>query len=520
MFKTYFTTEQLLPLFPSLLLIVSSILVLHYKERTRLAMILLIFGALGLRVWAALLDPFLNLWDEQYHALVAKNLMSYPFKPMLIVDPVLPYGIHEWDRNHIWLHKQPLYLWQIAASFKLFGINEFTLRLPSVLLSTAVTYCIYRMGKLSLNPRAGFYAALLWALSSFGLNLVSGRHVCDHNDVAFVSYITASLWAWTEYEHSGKKKWIFIIGLLAGMAVLVKWLTGMLVFGAWGMAVLFDKEKRKILSSYLHIAYSVIVAVIVFLPWQLYILHTFPEEAKYNYALNAAHFTDVIPPHDGDAFFHYHAMQDLYGDSVVTPVIVILSFILLLFSIRNRTYRTAYAFTVLVVYTFFTLAATKMTAFCFPVCSIIFIAMGNVLDKIVAWLRTVLSRKAALIIAAGAVVLIGVLNLAIEKLQSMHTPWKPNDADMRYFRIVDKYMYKRLPQQLPEGDFVIFGCREREHVMVMFYTDYTAYDRVPDEKTIAELKSKGIKMAAYDYAWLPDHIRKDPGIIKIKPATP
>jgi len=43
-------------------------------------------GALGVRIFAAMLDPFLNTWDEQFHALVAKNMMANPFKPMLYAE--------------------------------------------------------------------------------------------------------------------------------------------------------------------------------------------------------------------------------------------------------------------------------------------------------------------------------------------------------------------------------------------------------------------------------------------------
>lgn len=519
MFKTYFSAEQLLPLYPSLLLILISILVFHYSGRTRPAVILLLLGALGMRIWAALLDPFLNPWDEQFHALIAKHMMAHPFMPMLYTDPVLPYNIADWDHNHVWLHKQPLYLWQIALSFKLFGLNEFALRLPSVLLSAAATFCIYRMGKLSVNVRIGFYAALLWALSSFGLNIVSGRQVCDHNDVAFVSYVIASLWAWTEYNHSGKKHWIAWIGLFAGAAVLVKWLTGMMVFGAWGITILFDAQKRKQLSSYLHIVYSMLIAVIVFLPWQLYILHSFPGEARYNYALNTAHFTHVVPPHGGDSLFYYHNLATLYGEWKLMPVLVIIAFILLIPRLK-KDYRIAFVFLVAAVYTFFTIAATKMDAFCFPVSAIIFIALGSLIDSGILLLNKMIKGKVFYFSSAALVMIIALLNLDIERLQSMHTSWRENEASFRYFSIVNKSMYKRLPQQLPAGDFVIFGCRSEDHVKIMFYTDYTAYDTSPGDSVLASLKAKGIKMAAYDYAWLPENLKKDPDVIKIVPLLP
>ena len=105
-------------------------------------------------------------WDEQFHALVAKNMMSAPFEPMLYKNLLLPAFDSDWTMGHIWLHKQPLFLWQMALSMKIFGVNVIALRLPSLLMSTAVTYLIYRIGSVTINKSAGFYGALLFAFSN------------------------------------------------------------------------------------------------------------------------------------------------------------------------------------------------------------------------------------------------------------------------------------------------------------------------------------------------------------------
>ncbi|PCH69138.1 MAG: hypothetical protein COC01_02295, partial [Bacteroidetes bacterium] len=158
-------------------------LIAHQKDKNKLSIILLLVGAFGIRMFMASLDPFLHLWDEKFHALVAKNMLSNPFEPMLYTDPVMPYDFKSWVSNHIWLHKQPFFLWQIALCFKLFGVNEFVLRIPSVLMSTLQVYFIYRIGKISLNKNIGYYAAFLFCLSNYFIEMVSGSIIMDHNDV-------------------------------------------------------------------------------------------------------------------------------------------------------------------------------------------------------------------------------------------------------------------------------------------------------------------------------------------------
>ncbi|MBP7399885.1 MAG: hypothetical protein KA954_09890, partial [Chitinophagales bacterium] len=83
--------------------------------------LILFFGALGIRILFNSFFPYLHDWDERFHALVAKNMMTHPFTPMLRANPVLPYDETSWTDGHIWLHKQPLFLWQMALSMKIFG---------------------------------------------------------------------------------------------------------------------------------------------------------------------------------------------------------------------------------------------------------------------------------------------------------------------------------------------------------------------------------------------------------------
>ena len=120
-----------------------------------LAVLILMVCGLFLRFYTSA-DFYLHQWDERYHALVAKNLMSHPFKPTLYENPVLPYDFKDWMGNHIWLHKQPVPLWSMAASMRLFGVNEIALRLPSMIMSTLGIWITYSIGKYLFNKRIGF----------------------------------------------------------------------------------------------------------------------------------------------------------------------------------------------------------------------------------------------------------------------------------------------------------------------------------------------------------------------------
>ncbi len=104
--QSQFSTLQLCWIFCAFGFAIFSI-VLFLKDRQGMSILFLFIAGLILRLVVAGLDPFLWTWDEQYHALVARNMMTHPFKPMLVSNPLLEYDFRNWQANHVWVHKQP-----------------------------------------------------------------------------------------------------------------------------------------------------------------------------------------------------------------------------------------------------------------------------------------------------------------------------------------------------------------------------------------------------------------------------
>ena len=173
--STHFKPIDLSILVCSLIFIISSF-ILFRKERYKASVILLTLGAFAARFFVAHLDPFLHLWDEAIHALVAKNMMTHPFTPMLYVQDILPTNDNQYIGANIWMHKPPLFLWLMAISLKIFGVNEMGVRMPSLILSSLIIPMIYRIGKLTVNERAGYYSAFLFTLSCYFLKILVISH--------------------------------------------------------------------------------------------------------------------------------------------------------------------------------------------------------------------------------------------------------------------------------------------------------------------------------------------------------
>jgi 4-amino-4-deoxy-L-arabinose transferase-like glycosyltransferase len=76
---------------------------------------------------------------------------------------------HDWTTLYIdgvrYLEKAPLMYWAMAASYKVFGVRDWAARLPLALGVLWLLLATYFLGKRTLGERAGFWAAVVLAVS-------------------------------------------------------------------------------------------------------------------------------------------------------------------------------------------------------------------------------------------------------------------------------------------------------------------------------------------------------------------
>ncbi len=493
-----------------IILVIISVYFQYIRKNTKVALFLLLFIGFFLRLFMASLDPFLQDWDERFHALVAKNLMNYPLKPMLRVNPIMPYKIEDWCCNHIWVHKQPLFLWQMALSMKLFGVNEIAMRLPSVIMGTISIFFIYDIAKKWVkNLDVAYLAALLFTVSYYQIELTSGRFALDQNDVAFSFYVTASIWAFIRYLNSNNNfKWAVIIGLFVGAAVLNKWLTGILIFGGWGLFELLSFKGKINFNQWKPLIISITTSILVFLPWQLYIIKNFPVESSIMYEHNRRHIFEVVENHHGSIFFHFNQMSRAYGELFLIFIPIGLFFI---FTKKRESQKLTISLLamVVVIFSFFSfIVKTKMSAFTYPVNSIIWIFIASGL---------VFSYK--FFIKKTYTIMLFVTLISVFTLK----PWeiivnRLSDNVNRNAKISNTKIYKSLDINDKLKDRVIINCKPFEETELMFYQNVNAYHWYPDEKTLDSLLNRGYKFAAFknhNNQNLPEYIRNKKEIIII-----
>lgn len=512
---------------------------LYYLKKDRLALLLLTLGGFCLYTFGALTDPFLNFWDERFHALVAKNCMEtplmprlYPELPMTELDPMV------WPHAYVWLHKQPLFTWQIALCFKLFGVSEFTLRLPSVIMATLMIPLCYRIGKLFIDSRLGFYTALSATFSWFLLDLVAGHGTSDHNNVCFVFYVTASVWSWMEYVRSGRRwGWTVVTGVLSGCAILTKWLTGLLVYLVWGVYLLakyrFQLKEWKIPQFVVALAITVAVA----LPWQIFTMKAYPDVAKVEMRNNALHFSTVVEKEHGqDGDFYLETLPFIYiGDKDYdeitskaidyTPLrifhilILLAGFGLLVWRAGKWEKRIPLMVTVLFVYLFFSIAAMKLPAYPFCICAAGFMSIGMVCCFMEDIIQKFLKNRVAIFAVWFPLI-------ALAALYQFNFTWYRHHHINRYVwwrstMIENVQDYKQLANTLPEKT-ILFNVRGLNDngiyctpIEAMFYSGAVCYSFPPTEEQLQMLKVQGYHIAILTHLPVPDYMMEDDEVMKI-----
>lgn len=456
----------------------------HFKKQ-HLTPYFLFLSAVSMAAAFALFTPYLYLWDEQFHALVGKNLAKNPFTPELIPQNPVDTDQSIWANGKIWLHKQPLFTWQIALSIKLFGTSAFAVRLPSVLFHGILVITIFRIGSMVFNRKTGFIAALLVLHSTYLLGLISGRIGTDHNDFIFLCYITLSFWAWFEWRLSFNRKWIYWIGVFAGCAILTKWLVGLLVFAGWGIVVIPELRKGHLWNSLKPMLIAFAVALLVSVPWQIYSFLRFPAEFKREMDYNSLHIFQSIEDHTGSWTYHFDRISDIYFNRVDFLIVFAIGLLFLIVSKKVSRENKIYLLTTIsVLYLFFTIVETKMPSFTIP-------AFGFTL----------------LIIAFGISETTGLIkqkllqNLMLTALSVLLINWmlKPSPTLAHYDRELpsEKHMLKCYHFMTENGSSstkrVVFGVNFFPHAAIswMFFNDDMAYSFIPSENQIRKVQQKG-----------------------------
>lgn len=444
---------------------------LWFKNRYRFSSVSIFFGGFVITLHAIFLDDFLHPFDERYHALVALNAITDPFHLKLVPEVLTSWNTNTYLSTHTWLHKQPLFTWQMAFGIELFGTSVFGMRSSSALMFLVLGFAVYRACKLYF-PKSGVWCMLIVYSSPFLLLLTSGRKGMDHNDIAFAAYTSLAFWAFISYTKRPVLKYAIALGVACGAAMLTKWLAGSLTLFSFGLYLLLTKNFS--LKHWKHLISAALIALVLFAPWQIYSYLQFPELFIHEWKYNSLHFSKALEGHHHN--WNYHLV--VWGEEFLALLLLSLGSAFTYHKLP-KPYHTTWltvAISFVAVLLFYTIAATKLKAF-----TIILMPYAAFLAaQFMEWALFKPKRKW---------VIIPILALIFIKFFVSYANDVPNEKsvnqELRY-----KAFCEHLREKLPPKT-VIFNTPPYKFTEMTFYTHLTSYDKLPSKTDIDNIHKLG-----------------------------
>ena len=164
-----------------------------------------------------------------------------------------------------YFQKPPLLFWLSAFSYKIFGISNFSFKLPVLLYSLSGFWAVYRLSK-SMNDKK---TALLstFIVSSSVITVLYNMDV--HTDTILMTNVAFSLWFLYEYLKKGKLSYFIGSSVFLGLSIMTKGPFGVIVPFFSVLGYLLSKRDYKNLFSYkwlVMIAIALIFSLPAYLP--------------------------------------------------------------------------------------------------------------------------------------------------------------------------------------------------------------------------------------------------------------
>jgi 4-amino-4-deoxy-L-arabinose transferase len=452
------------------------------KDNWKICLSLICLCGLILRIYTGT-DLYLHTWDEQYHALVAKNLLNHMTKPTLYDNPVLPYNVENWVANNVWLEKPPIPLWMAAISLKIFGLSEIALRVPSITLSTIAIILTYLIGKFLFEPKVGILAAFLHSINGLLIEVAAGRVSSDLVETSFVFFIELGIFV-SVYAICKNKTYLFslTIGTLLGCSLLCKWNPALIILPVWFTGAYFSKKYSFgtiIIQGFL----ILLTGLSIYFFWISYILKTFPEESTFVLKKFVFAYNKTLEGHSGPPHYYLHTIGIIFGELIYVPLILTLY---LLFK-KQMTWQgllnTAWWLIPLLVFSF---AATKRQTYILIAAPAFFI-MASTTWFYLKSLKPSKNYKYLLLIILSLLIILPI-RYCIERVK----PFELRDR-LPEWEAQTKELHKKIDLTKKT---VIFNLDRP--IDAMFYNDCIAYSNIPEASVIEDLQEKGYKVILND----------------------
>lgn len=212
------------------------------------------FGALGIVYFLNMFPDVMEADASQYAAISWEMLENGSY-------------LQVFQRGLDYLDKPPLLFWLSSFSFKLFGISNFTYKLPAVLVILLGIYATYRFTLHWYDKQRAFVAALVLA-STQALLLITND---VRTDGILMGFVMLSVWQLSLFLDKGKLLPLVIGSVSSAFALMAKGPLGLaIVCFAIGSHLLLKKQWKAIFKPQWLLMILIIAVLLIPMCYGLY----------------------------------------------------------------------------------------------------------------------------------------------------------------------------------------------------------------------------------------------------------
>ena len=250
------------------------------QQRLWLYCTFIVIAALLMRLLSLGFYPLMDTSEARYGEMVRLMVETNDW-----ITPHFDYNVPFWG-------KPPLFIWMSAISFKLFGINEFAARFPSLLTSVGTLWLTWKLAAFQLNQTSAKLAVLILTTCAMFL-VLSGALLADPIMVFSITLVITGFWVGFHSQDSSQAiRWRYLFFVGSALALLAKGLAGLVLAGLpiffW---CLFRKQFLPLWQRMPWVSGSLLTALIA-LPW--FILAELKTPGMLEYMIIGEHFSRYL----------------------------------------------------------------------------------------------------------------------------------------------------------------------------------------------------------------------------------
>ncbi len=172
------------------------------------------------------------------------------------------------DDFELYFEKPPLVYWAEAASIKIFGVNEFAVRLPAALFSIGQVVVTAALAEMMLGASAGLFAALALALSPLFFGFARFATL----DPALAFFLTAALAAFyvaardESFSQPSARRWMLTSAAMLALGTLAKGPIALLLGGAIALAWMASEGRLRQVAQ-MPLVWCLVIYAAIVVPW-------------------------------------------------------------------------------------------------------------------------------------------------------------------------------------------------------------------------------------------------------------